>query len=73
MGVKILSGPGQRGLYRLGVGGVLGAGRQECRLGGSELPGSPVWGRDWTLLTLPCFGPSGYLLLCSWDCSQETW
>lgn len=44
MGVKILSGPGQRGLYRLGVGGVLGAGRQECRLGGSELPGSPVWG-----------------------------
>lgn len=41
--VKILSGPRQRGLYSLGVGGMLGGGRQECKLGSPELPGSPVW------------------------------
>lgn len=35
-------------------------------------PGSPVWGWGWTPPALPCFGPAEHLLLCSWDCSQES-
>lgn len=35
-------------------------------------PGSPVWGWGCTPPALPCFGPAEHLLLCSWDCSQES-
>ena len=40
--VKILSGPRQRGLYRLGVGDIWGEGGRNAGRGGPELMGSPV-------------------------------